>query len=150
MQRGEWADPRLGRTTFGERMTECQRSRVNLRPSTLAPDDFVFTAPAGGHVRLASFRRRLWNPAVTAAGIAPLRIHDMRHTAVDLRITTRACPNEVARRAGHASAATVHDRYGHLLPGTEEQVTDRLAAIFEAADGQANDAEIRQFPTANG
>lgn len=119
------------------------------RVSTLGPRDLVFTAPEGGFVRLASFRRRHWCPAVAAAGLAPLRIHDMRHTAVALWIAAEASPNEIARRAGHASVVTVLDLYGHLLPGTEKQVTDRLAAMFEAADEGATDAEIRQFPTAN-
>jgi len=42
----------------------------------------VFTAPEGGSVRLASWRRRFWKRATKNAGLDPLRPHDLRHTAV--------------------------------------------------------------------
>jgi integrase len=80
-------------------------------------DGLVFPAPHGGPVRASLFRRRVWHPAVEAAGLAPLRIHDLRHTAVALWIAAGASPKEIAARAGHTSVATVLDRYGHLLPG---------------------------------
>lgn len=89
-------------------------------------DDFVFAAPAGGPVRLGQWRQRFWNPAVRRAGLTPLRIHDLRHTAVALWIAAGATPNDVARRAGHTSVVTVLDRYGHLLPGVQDTVTDAL------------------------
>jgi hypothetical protein len=50
------------------------------------PDAFVFTAPKGGPLRLSSWRRRYWIPAGESAHLAPLRPHDMRHTAVALWI----------------------------------------------------------------
>lgn len=40
---------------------------------------------------------------------------------------------EVAARAGHTSVVTVLDRYGHLLPGTQERVTDALDALARGA-----------------
>jgi integrase len=62
-----------------------------------------------------------------------LRIHDLRHTAVALWIAAGASPNEIAKRAGHSSVVTVLDRYGHLLPGHEDSVTDALDAMATAA-----------------
>jgi len=35
---------------------------------------------------------------------------------------------------GHASAALTLDRYGHLMPGQAESVTDRLDALARAAE----------------
>ncbi len=43
-------------------------------------DGLVFTGPDGGPLRYSNFRTRYWLPAVSHAGLAPLRIHDMRHT----------------------------------------------------------------------
>jgi integrase len=80
------------------------------------PGDYLFTAPEGGPVRAAAWRRRAWAPAVRAAGLDPLRPHELRHTAVALWIEAGASPNEIRARAGHASVVTVLDRYGHLLP----------------------------------
>src|SRR4029453_16455179 len=42
------------------------------------PEDLVFTAPQGGPLRLPAFRARVWRPAVRAAGLDGLRIHDLR------------------------------------------------------------------------
>ena len=93
----------------------------------------VFPAPEGGPLRLSLWRRRTWAPAVEKAGVAPLRIHDMRHTAVALWIAAGASPNEIASRAGHTSVSVVLDRYGHLLPGSEDKVNDALDALVRAS-----------------
>ena len=127
---------------FGPPKTRAGRRRVPLPkvaadalaahlkafPST----DFVFTSPDGGTVRLNAWRQRFWAPAIKKAEVAPFRIHDLRHTAVAMWIAAGASPREIASRAGHSSVSVVLDRYGHLLPGTEERVNDaldRLAAV---------------------
>ncbi|MGI9118796.1 MAG: tyrosine-type recombinase/integrase [Acidimicrobiales bacterium] len=97
------------------------------------PDALVFPAPGGGPLRASAFRRRVWQPAIETAGLTPLRPHDMRHTCVALWIAAGASAKEIAVWAGHSSVATVLDRYGHLLPGQEERVTDALEAMFRAA-----------------
>ena len=84
-------------------------------------------------IDLNHFRRRTWAPAVEAAGLAPLRIHDMRHTAASLAIKAGADVKVVQRMLGHASAAMTLDRYGHLMPGQAEAVADRLDALMSAA-----------------
>jgi integrase len=99
----------------------------------LPQDALVFPAPEGGFLRASLFRRRTWHPAVDRAGLTPLRPHDLRHTAVAFWIAAGASPKEVAARAGHTSVVTVPDRYGHLLPGSEERVTDALEAMAQAA-----------------
>jgi integrase len=99
----------------------------------LAPKELVFPAPRGGPVRASLFRRRVWHPAVESAGLSPLRLHDLRHTAVAMWIAAGASPNEVATRAGHTSTVTVLDRYGRLLPGEGERVTEALDAMARGA-----------------
>jgi integrase len=95
----------------------------------LEPGALVFTAPAGGTIRASLFRRRFWQPAITEAGLAPLRLHDLRHTAVAFWIAAGASAHEVAVRAGHTSSSVVLDRYGHLLPGHEDRVNDALDVL---------------------
>jgi integrase len=51
-----------------------------------------------------------------AAGLPGLRIRDLRHTAVALRIAAGASPKEVAARAGHTSVSFVLDRNGTCSP----------------------------------
>ncbi|MGH9117548.1 MAG: hypothetical protein ACRD0A_06635 [Acidimicrobiales bacterium] len=81
-------------------------------------------------MRLSLWRRRFWHPAVGVSGLATLRVHDLRRTAVAFWIAAGLTPVGIARRAGHTSVVTVQDRYGHLLPGTEEaadEVLDTMA-----------------------
>jgi integrase len=84
------------------------------------PEAFVFTAPQGGPLRLPAFRARVWRPAVIAAGLEGLRIHDLRRTAVALWIAAGTNPKEVSARAGHASVSFTLDRYGHLYPEADD------------------------------
>jgi integrase len=71
-----------------------------------------------------------------AAGLAGLRIHDLRHTAVALWIAAWASPKEVAARAGHTSVSFILDRYGHLFPESDAALRDRLELLFRGATEQ--------------
>jgi integrase len=92
-------------------------------------DAHVFTAEKGGVLRTSNFRIKVWLPAVRTAGLAPLRPHDLRHTAVALWIAVGANPKEVSVRAGHTSVSFTLDRYGHLFPGHDAELRDRLDAM---------------------
>jgi integrase len=98
-------------------------------------EDLVFVGPHGGALRVTLFRQRFWLPAVKAAGLNGLRIHDLRHTAVALWIAAGANPKEVAARAGHASVSFTLDRYGHLYPEADLNLRERLDAIWSASGG---------------
>lgn len=96
-------------------------------------EGLVFPAPGGGFLRLENFRKRMWTPAVMAADVAPLRIHDLRHTCASLAIAAGADVKVLQRMLGHASAALTLDRYGHLLPGQAQTVADRLDEMARGA-----------------
>jgi integrase len=135
-----------GKATFGPPKTRAGRRVVGLprgvvdelaghlsrRPNRL--NDFVFQGPEGSVLRASPFRQRFWVPAVRAAGLEPLRLHDLRHTAVSFWIAAGASVKDIAVRAGHASVASVIDRYGHLMPDADAQLRDRLDAMLTAAD----------------
>jgi len=121
------------RTRAGRRIVTLPRSVVEELAEHLGPvgeaDAWVFTADKGGVLRPSNFRVKVWLPAIRAAGLAPLRPHDLRHTAVALWIAAGANPKEVSVRAGHTSVAFTLDRYGHLFPGHDEELRDRLDAM---------------------
>ena len=62
------------------------------------PEGLVLQSPEGLPIRATLFRRRFWAPAVTRAGLEPLRIHDPRLTAVAIWIASGPNP-EAGRRA---------------------------------------------------
>jgi integrase len=98
----------------------------------------VFPAPGGGYLQPNLFRRRQYDPAVRAAHLEGLRIHDLRHTAVSLWIASGADVKRVAARAGHASVAFTLQRYGHLYPDSEDDLMGALDAIGRGADPSGN------------
>ena len=134
---------KAGRRTVPVPAVVCDALTEHLRlwPS----DDLVFTAPDGGPVRLASWRSRFFKRAVEAADVAPLRVHDLRHTAVSLWIAAGASPREIASRAGHTSVSVVLDRYGHLLPGSENRVNDELDRLAATHSGNVRHDTVDGF-----
>ena len=112
-------------------------------PEPQAP---VFAGAGGGTLRAAAWRSRFWTPATRAAGLAPLRVHDMRHTAVALWIAAGANPKQLAAWAGHTSVAVVLDRYGHLFEGHEAAVLSRLDAFAECVSVPPRDATDQEIP----
>ena len=107
---------------------------ASLGGEDVGTKQLVFQSPEGHTVRPGLFRRRFWNPAVMSAGLAPLRVHDLRHTAVALWIAAGANPKQIAIRAGHSSVSVVLDRYGHLFPEQDEAL---VQALEVAASGFA-------------
>ena len=93
-------------------------------------ESLVFTTDDGTPLRLSNFRNRVWKPAVARTGIEPgLRIHDLRHTAASLLISSNVHPKVVQEHLGHSSITTTMDRYGHLYPEDRLKVADALDAI---------------------
>jgi integrase len=129
-----------GRLAIGPPKTKASRRKVSLPAGMVdklaehlrhpgRPTDFVFRARGGQVLRISNFRQHVWRPAVIAANLDGLRIHDLRHTAVALWIAAGANPKEVSVRAGHTSVSFTLDRYGHLFPGHDAELRDRLDAM---------------------
>jgi integrase len=109
-------------------MTELEQHRAAF-PS----DALVFTSAAGEQIRANNLRRRAWASAVHAAGLDGLTFHDMRHTAVSLWVAAGGSDLEVAKWAGHRSAAFTKSRYAHLFPEHGQALADRLDAFIAAS-----------------
>ena len=149
--RGEivWAAPetRAGRRTVP--MPAGVRATLEEHLSTyvdVAPDALVFAGTGGGVLRAGQWRARHWHPAVDAAGLEPLRPHDLRHTAVALWIAPAPNSKQIATWAGHTSVSVVLDRYGHLFEGHEAVVLNRLDAFMTSTPVSTSDDASRGFP----
>lgn len=101
----------------------------------LAGDALVFTAPGGGPLRASNFRRDVFTPAATAAGLPGLVPHELRHTAASLAIASGADVKVVQQMLGHRSATMTLDLYGHLFEDRLTEVADRLDAAARAVVG---------------
>lgn len=94
--------------------------------------DFVFRGAQGGVVRPKLWRRRFFAPAVRAAGLEPLRPHDLRHTAISLWVSQGIDLARIQRYAGHASVTALLDRYGHAY-ADDGSFAARMDALFVAS-----------------
>lgn len=95
------------------------------------PGDLVFTTAQGHQWHYQNFRRRKWNPAVTAAGLdhrGPTP-HWLRHTSVAWGILAGASLKSLQSRTGHKHFSTTMDTYGLMVEDVEDDVLDRMAAM---------------------
>jgi len=76
---------------------------------------------------------RLLRRLERAAGVPPIRFHDLRHTHASLLIAHGADPRLVADRLGHAQVAFTLQVYSHLWPNRQADLLRHLPAFD--ADG---------------
>lgn len=81
------------------------------------PDDLVFPGNAHGKwFSEQSPRGKGWYArAVRACGVPPLTLHDLRHTATSVAISSGANVKAVQRMLGHKTAAMTLDTYADLF-----------------------------------
>lgn len=63
-----------------------------------------------------------------------LTMHECRHTFASLLIDTGANPKAIQEVMGHSKIQTTFDVYGHLLPGSHDDVRARMDAYLAAAE----------------
>jgi integrase len=101
---------------------------LGRRPDWVGDEDLVFVGLAGGYLDGSALRRR-YKTALTAAGLRPLRFHDLRHT-FGTRMIAKADIRRVQEWMGHADIQTTM-RYLHYAPREEDA---RLVAEAFAVD----------------
>jgi integrase len=92
-------------------------------------DGLAFVGPHGARLRRSNFRRHVWVPALTKAGLPEIHFHGLRHTGNILTATAGASLREMMARMGHAStrAALVY------LHDTEDRQRAIAAAVNDLA-----------------
>jgi integrase len=73
--------------------------------------------------------RSSWN----AAGLAPIALHECRHTYAAFMIAAGVNPKALQQYMGHSSITVTLDRYGHLMPGAEKEAAGMLDAYLSEA-----------------
>ncbi len=76
-----------------------------------------------------------------AAGLDRITLHECRHTFASLMIAAGVNAKALSTYIGHANIGITLDRYGHLMPGNEEEAAGLLNAYLAAWDARARGAE---------
>ena len=105
--------------------------RLSQRQDFVSPDDYVFCNALGRPLDGSALRRR-YKRARDAAGLRPLRWHDLRHTFGSLLVAGGVDLVSIKDAMGHSQLTTT-SRYLHARPATER------AAAFTAAFGGSVD-----------
>jgi integrase len=70
-----------------------------------------------------------------AADLEPITMHEARHVFASLLIDSGANPKAVQEFMGHSRIETTFSVYGHLLPGSHDEVRERMDAyLLDAAE----------------
>jgi integrase len=105
--------------------------REGLAFGTGPADPFVMTS-------VAWRADRAWEKAKLAR-ITP---HECRHTFASLMIAAGVNAKALSVYMGHANIGITMDRYGHLMPGNEDEAAELLDAYLIRADSDARIAQV--------
>lgn len=71
------------------------------------------------------------------AGLESIGLHECRHTFASLMIAAGVNAKALSTYMGHASITITLDRYGHLMPGNENEAAGLLDALLARSESAA-------------
>ena len=101
------------------------------------------------HLDPRNFYRRVWLPAVKAAGIEGATWHDLRHTFASRLAMSGATEGTIASLLRHSGTALVR-RYAHLSPSHLKAEIEKVSAFGKLPDthtGQTSPMPQVSIPT---
>ena len=82
--------------------------------------------------------------------LQPIGLHEARHTFASLMIAAGVNAKALSTYMGHSSITITLDRYGHLMPGNEEQAAELLDEyLSRTGGGRTEAAEASSEPRAS-
>ncbi len=94
--------------------------------------EFVFTDEDGQPIDATKFLRNSFAPLLKRAGLAPMRFHDLRHTAATLLLGRGIHPKIVSEMLGHSQVGITLDLYSHVTPTMQREATAAMDAIVSS------------------
>ena len=72
----------------------------------------------------------LFAKLVRAAGLQPIRLHDLRHSYATAALAAGVPVKVLSQRIGHADVGVTLTVYAHVMPGDDEEAARRADALF--------------------
>jgi integrase len=138
-----WSEPKtersrrsLARDPVTLEVLRAHRARQAEEKIALGPDyedhDLVFAREDGQPMHPERLSK-LFGASVKAAGLPPIRLHDLRHTHATLALQAGVHPKIVSERLGHGDVGVTLNVYSHAILALEEDAAARVAALVFGA-----------------
>lgn len=105
--------------------------------------DLVFPDEIGRPVRPDRLLRQL-RRILAAAGLPPIRFHDLRHSAATIMLAAGVPVRDVSAQLGHSSAKLTLDLYGHVLPGAQPGAAKAMDTALFGEDGASEQRQAHR------
>lgn len=92
-------------------------------------EDYVFASTIGTPIDAAELRRA-FAAVLKRAGLAPIRFHDLRHSAATLMMAQGIPVRVVMETLGHSSPSLTLKTYGHVLPALQRDAADTIDRVL--------------------
>ena len=94
-------------------------------------NDLVFPSPVG-RPRDMAYLTHTFHRGLQRAGLARMRIHDLRHTAATHLLNNQVHPKVVQDLLGHSTIAITLDTYSHVMPALAKDASAFLSTLVPA------------------
>ena len=115
-----------GTITILRKHATTQKQQKLLAGSAYNDSGLVFANPIGNYPDPDAISAKFKKESA-AAGVPPIRFHDLRHTHVAVLSAAGVPPRAISDRLGHSSVAFTLDQYGHVSPADSKDVAVRFA-----------------------
>ena len=129
----------LGKTSAARRTIVLQQRALEalaMLPRPLDRNQLVFTSPDGLIVNVGNFGKRVWHPALTAAGLPSRPVYQCRHTFATLALAAGATIEWISKYLGHTGIRVTLRHYARFLPAVDERSLAALDAFGVAGRAQ--------------
>ena len=110
-------------------LKQAQESRIEVSISMYS--GLIFVSASGLPLKQRVVKRE-FRKLLATAGIRPVRLYDLRHTAATLGIAAGVSVKVISDQLGHASISFTLERYSHVLPSIQDEAAAKVEQLLMA------------------
>jgi integrase len=93
--------------------------------------ELIFVSEGRSLLRQRAVKRE-FRKLLSSAGIRPVRLYDLRHTAATLGVAADVSVKVISEQLGHASISFTLERYSHVQPSIQDEAGARVDRLLLA------------------